>query len=783
MLYNYLKTAVRNLLRHKAYSLINVLGLAIGMAAFVLIALFIYDEWSYDRYHQKADRIFRLAQQYTSGDEILRSAAVPPVLAPTLKEHFPEVIEVARFIRQGGEILLSRGEQRFFENEYFYADGAVFDVFDFEFIYGDPATALSEPNAVVVTETLARKYFGNSDPMGGILALDQYDGKIDLRVTGVLSDIPHNSHLKFDALISAHTPESYLARTIDKWWAPGGYVYVLMPEQGDVADLEGKFPSFTKEIGQDLGLFLQPLTDIHLSPLDTDFATQGSMYYLFIFSAIASLIIVIACVNFVNLSTARAGQRAREVGVRKVVGARRTQLICQFLGETILLCGISLVLALGLVELTLPAFNAIFGKGLALDHVDHGAALVAGLLLTLGIGLVAGAYSAFVLSAFRPVQVLKGVFCPGYLNTWLRQGLVVFQFSASIVLIVCTAVIYIQMRYVQDKALGFAKEQVVLVSYAYALEEQYESFKNELLVHSGVQSVTSGNVPGMVDGMTFGTRVDGKAVNVLMYDVDYDFVETLGLKLIQGRSFGRSDGENADEVVIVNEEYVRLFGRDEESYKQNFGDEGELRIVGVVQNFHARSLHQKIQPVAMRLKPGGRFYTLVRVHPHDTPGTLEFLKKKWAAFVPERPFAYSFLDQDWAKMYREEQQLGRIMGSFAALAIFVACLGLFGLASFAAERRTKEIGIRKILGASVANIVLLLSNDFTKLVVVANAIAWPLAYYAMQHWLQNFAYRIELGVEHFLLGGVIALAIAWLTVGWQALRAALANPVDALRYE
>lgn len=764
MLTNYAKIAVRHLLRQCLYSLINISGLAVGLAACMLILLLVRDELSYDRHHEKAAQIYRIVQENRSGDQVTQSALMAAVLAPTLQAYFPEITQVARILKLGPQ-LLDHGERRFYEKEVLYADPELFEVFDFVFLQGDPKNALAAPNSIVVTETLARKYFGREEPLGKMLGAH--------RVTGVLEDPPHNSHLSFTALISAATLTGWM---MEEWYMHSAYTYLLLPDGLGPVQLERRFPDFVKgRVSGTPSLFLQPLVDIHLhSHLQNELKVNGDPDYLYIFSAIALLILFIACINFVNLSTARAGQRAREVGVRKVLGARRHQLVRQFLSEAVLISLIALVLALGIVEVTLPGFNALFSKTLDINLEDGLPALAGFVLVALCVGVLSGSYSAFFLSSFRPVQVLHGVLKSGSLEAWLRKGLVVFQFAISTTLIVAALVIYAQLHYVQYKDLGFDREQVVVISGVHILQDNYAAFKRELLAHASVLQVTSGSPPGVAPRTEKYKGGSGEMVTTYSYDVDYDYVETLGLELLAGRNFSTEHATDAKGALIVNQVHETVFGEK----KSLLGE----RVIGVIKDFHIFSLHRPIAPLRLRLRPGVHSL-LVRIDLNDVAGTLAFMREQWGVFVPERPFVYSFLDDDWARLYRAEQKLGNIIGVFSALAVLVACLGLFGLASFAAERRTKEIGIRKVLGASVANIAVLLSRDFTRLVLLANVIAWPLVYYAAQHWLQEFTYRIDIGLEYFALGGATALIIAWATVGWQAVRAGMANPVDSLRYE
>ena len=774
MFRNYLTIAIRNLLRYKLYSAINIAGLAVGMACCFLILLFVQDELSYDRFHGKAERIHRVVWESHGGNRVSRSALTPPVLATVLKDAFPELPEVVRFIGSGTSLIRFQ-EKRFYEDRFFLVDPEIFDVFSFSFVKGDPKTALIEPYTIVITEEMAQKYFGDANPVGETLMR----WGTGYRVTGVLKNTPHNSHFKFDFLASE---KSLKGDEMEAWYMHSAYTYVLLPKGYDATDLARRFPEFVaqkvdRRSAANLALSLQPLTDIHLrSHLDNEIEPNGDIQYLYIFGAIAVLILLIACINFINLSTARSAHRAREVGMRKVLGAHRLQLARQFLGDSVLVSLIAFLLAVSLVELMLPGFNALFGKQLSGHYLDKPQTLIGYVLVALFVGIISGAYSAFFLSSFQPVQVMRGRLRWGSLNAWLRRGLVTTQFVISIALIVCTAVIHAQLRFIQTVKLGFNKAQVVVVSRGRALGKQYAPFKNALLAHPNVLAVTSGDTPGGVSRTSEFGQKDGSTLRCYHYEVDYDYLETLGIDLISGRDFSRDRGADSD-ARIVNEACAALLKR-----KDVFFERSD-RVIGVVRDFHTLSLRQKIEPLMITLKPGTHADVLVRIGTGDVRETLAFLKAEWEAFVKDRPFVYSFLDEDLDRFYRAEQRLGRIFSSFSLVAIFVACLGLFGLVSFTAERRTREIGVRKTLGASVADIVILLSKDLVKLVVLANAIAWPVAYYAMQGWLKDFAYRIDLGVGVFALGGILALLVALATVGLQAVKAALTNPADALRYE
>jgi putative ABC transport system permease protein len=803
MFRNYLTVAVRNLVRHKVHSFINISGLAIGMACCILILLFVQDELSYDRTHENADRIYRILVEYSTGSgQTGKIEATSGPMAPALLDEYPEVIHAVR-IRPGGEVLVGYGDKRFYEERFCFTEPGIFDVFTFPLIKGDPKTALKEPDSIVITEEIARKYFGDEDPMGKTLRVDN---KQDYRITGVLQKVPSNSHFGFDLFASIGSLSGILEHRFNNWGSFMLETYLLLPEGYPPAQLEEKFPLFIEKYmgemisasGLKFAFYLQPLTRIHLySNMDYGIGSEGDIRSIYVVSAIAFFILLIACINFTNLSTARSANRAKEVGMRKVVGANRLQLIKQFLGESVLLSFIALLLSVALVELFLPAFNTLSGKELTIGYCDNHLLLFCLFGIALLVGIFSGGYPAFFLSAFQPVEVLKGSPKRGLKSPLLRRILVVFQFVISIILIIATGIVYDQLNYMRNENLGFDREQVVVMPILRdkSLKERYESIKSELLQHPGILSAAaSSQTPGNSfegfsvrrEGNTDTAPNERKVMPHLF--IDYDFIETLGIELATGRNFSKDFATDEKKGFLFNESAVKELGWEspEAAIGKQIEWDGWLKgntIIGVVKDFHFLSLRHKIGPVAMRIYPEYFNCISVKIRPDNIPATLAFLETIWRKFAPSYPFEYFFLDDHFEKLYKAEHKLGKIFGFFSLLAIFIACLGLFGLASFATEQRTKEIGIRKILGASISGIVLLLSKEFTKLVIVSNLVAWPVAYWAMNRWLQDFAYRIHIGVGTFLLAGVLALVIALLTVSFQAVKAALANPVEALRYE
>jgi putative ABC transport system permease protein len=810
MFKNYLKIAARNLLKHKAYSLINVLGLAIGMACCILILLYVRHELSYDRHHENAERIYRVAADVKFGGNDYQIAVSPSPMAEALARDFPEVVNAARFRNYGTFLIKKEGAQNFKEERVVYADNAIFEIFTIPLLAGD--AALTAPNAVVISKSTAKKYFGNAEAVGQSLILNNTD---TYKITGVFADMPDNSHFHFDFIVSL----LILDESRNNLWVSNTFAtYILLKEGADPAALEAKFPAMLEkymgpQVLQSLGTsleefyksgnhwryYLQPLPDIHLhSELGAEFEPNGSIRYVYIFSAIAVFILLIACINFMNLATARSANRAREVGIRKVVGSYQRQLVGQFLAEAVFLSALAMALALVLVELVLPAFNNLAEKQLQTFYLGNWPLLAALIGITLTVGIVAGSYPAFVLSAFKPVSVLKGNLRAGAKSSRLRSALVVFQFAASVILIVGTLIVKNQLHYIQNKNLGFNKEQVIVLHDAQALGEKLDAFKTEVTRNPNVVSGTvSGFLPVASDRLIAGFWPEGErssgqnAVSMQYWEVDNGYVQTMGMEILSGRDFSESFGADSS-AIILNEKAIKMFGFDDpigkKIYTYGFTPGRGLdrvipyTVIGVIKDFHFSSLRENIGALGLRLGRNRAFISF-RIKVEDVAALIAFLQNKWKEFAPDQPFAYSFLDQRFASMYRAEQRVGGIFSAFAGLAIFTACLGLFGLASFTAEQRTKEIGIRRVLGATVSNVTLLLSKDFVKLVLVANVIAWPVAWYAMNEWLKDFAYRIEIGWWVFALAGGLALLIALLTVSTQAIKAALANPVDSLRYE
>jgi putative ABC transport system permease protein len=799
--WHYVKSGLRAIRRRRLYSAINIAGLAVGMACSVLIMLFVFDELNYDKFNVNHDRIWRVTRKWFNSDGVvnLHLGHVAAPVGPLLRNDFPEILHSVRLLQAEG-LLVSHGPVYFEEDRFFFAERDVFDVFTFKMTAGDPATALAEPFAVVITSEMARKYFGAEDPIGKSITIQASGQSGDLRVSGVVEPLPVASHFHPDFLGSFKTFEAIVGDEALQSWTSNNYAtYLLLPSGYDIRRLAGQLDAFvdrhmSPETSAQTKLELQPLSDIHLrSHLNSEIEANGDMKYVVIFSLVAFFVLLVACVNFMNLATARSEARAREVGLRKVVGALRAQLVRQFLGESLLTAVLSLAVALGLVLLALPEFNRFVGRELALNVAWNGQIILFLAAITLFVGVVAGLYPALFLSGFKTVRVLKGRLEEGTSGFTFRKALVVFQFAISIVLIVCVGVVSGQLRFMRTKDLGFSKEHVVVLPSSPAMIMNLEGFKARLLQNPDILSVSAAKrVPSghLLDSaqaqlLTGEERqaLDFRISNLL---VDYDYIQTYGIKMAAGRNFSREMGTDATQAFIINEAAVRRIGWS--SPGEAIGQGllyGRLRgqIIGVVKDFHFESLHEEISPIVMYLSRSDLARISVRIAPHDIPRTLAFLEDVWAEMRPNRSFSYFFVDESFDRLYKSEENLGRIFRTFAWLSVGIGCLGLFGLASYSAERRTKEIGIRKVLGASVSELTVLLAKEFTKWVVVANVVAWPVAYYAMSRWLRNFAYRTDIGVGTFLLAGGLALVIAALTVSFQAVKTALSDPVRSLRYE
>jgi putative ABC transport system permease protein len=800
MFKNYLTIAIRNIGRHKGYTFLNVAGLAIGIASCILIFFFIRNELSYDRYHADADRIYRVAidVQSKADNRIFAKTSAPLVTA--LEKDFPQ-IEQAVQLWQWNSLLVKYGEEKgFYEDNFFLTTPDVFEVFTIPLVKGDPKTALSRPLTVVLAQETARKYFGDQEPLGKIVTINDKD----YEVTGVMAALPSNSHLKLNILTSVTMLENqeWYQDVATNWHSTMFYTYIKVKENINLPLFEKQIATAAnayvsdqlKEWGTAYHFFLQPVKDIHLhSNLSGEAEVPGNAINVYVLSVVAILILLIASLNYINLTTAQAANRAKEVGVRKVVGASRTPLIFQFISESLLLTVSALVMAIGMVYLLYPFFEELSGQTFEMTQVIT-PQFVAGLVgVTLLVGIIAAAYPAFFLSSFRPVTVLKGKLSMGAKGATLRQVLVVCQFTISLVLIVGTIMVYRQLNFMKNQSLGFSKEQVVVlpVRGGASIKENYEMVKGEFKSHPAISEVaTSASVPGRnVENYAISLigETDDRGQSMYYLFVDFDFLFMYNIATVAGRAFNRDMATDAKQAFMINEQAVKAFGwaKPEDAIGKKlhtgFGRDGE--IVGVYKDFHYRSLQSPIEPLVMAVNTDRLSNISLKVQTTDLPATMAFIEKRWQALFPSHPFEYFFLDEEFDKQYAADEKIGRTFLVFTSIAIMVACLGLFGLATFTAEQRTKEIGVRKVLGASVPNIVLLLSRDFTKLVIIAFLIATPVSYVLIGKWLENFASRINVGWQTFLMAGLAVLVIALLTVSYQSIKAALANPVKSLRNE
>lgn len=800
MFKNYLKIAWRNLLKNKGYSIINIGGLAIGLACVLLISIYISNELSFDTYHENKDRIYRVVHQRNEADPTDTWIWGNAPVGPALKSDFPEIVEKVQFSGIS-DILLEYKDRAYQESECFYVDPTVFDVFSWPLISGNPKTALEAPYSIVLSETMAKKYFGNENPLGK--TLEGIGGRAEdgtYTVTGVLKDIPQNSHFSFDVLMSMSSFYQTRPGIFDSWGYVDFYTYLLVAEDFDQTALESKIPGFLdKHIDPEIrkeyyyNFSLESLNSIYLhSKADRQPGEVGSLSNIYIFSIIGLFILVIASINFMNLATARSMERAKEVGVRKVIGAERRGLIYQFLGESLILVFIAAILGLGLAAIGLPWLATLTNKVFGFESIASSTALSLYFGVTLLTGLLAGSYPALVLSGFKPVGVLKGAFRTSQQGTNLRKGLVVFQFSLSIALIASTVVVYHQLGFMLNQDMGFAKEQQLILDFNWddTVLGNSEAIRNELLSLADVNSVSLSRTVPSSHFPAAGTNIEtpkGTMENFepYIFEVDNNFIQHYKIEVVAGRAFSPDFPADSISSLVINEAAAKSFG-----YKnpqaaigkkfEQWGREGT--IVGVVKDFNYLSLHQKIAPLTLRQVPYGRYFSL-RLHSANYQNTLREVEQKWKELVPHRPFLYSFLDESFNEQYLADIRFRKLFTIFSCLAIFIACLGLFGLATYSAMLRTKEIGIRKVLGADLKTIVTLLSKDFVKLVAIAILIAVPFSWYAMEQWLNKYAYKIDVEWWVFVVSGILALFIAIFTISFQSIKSAIQSPIKSLRTE
>ena len=809
MFKNYFKVALRNLWKNKTYSFINILGLAIGLCCFLLIAMYVFDELTYDRYNKNADRIYRISSDIKFGGGNLHIVQTSDMMGQVLKKDYPEVEEYTRIYSNTGSKLIKKGNEYIKEFNVPHVDSTFFTVFTLPAIEGDTKTALDEPNTVVLTESTAQKYFGTTHIIGKTIETND-KGSTLYKVTAVVKDVPKNSHFNFDFFFSM--------KNVEYQWGTftshNFHTYLLLKPGADYKALENKFGQFIekyvvpeakqymqinsiedfKKAGNSIEYSLMPLTKLHLySDRSYELGTPGNIQYVYIFSAVALFILLIACINFMNLTTARSANRAKEVGIRKVLGTERKKLMTQFLTESSLMAWLSLILGVIAAYFVLPLFNTVANKSMSLDVLFSPLVLPILIALPFIVGLLAGSYPAFYLSSFRPIEVLKGKLKSGSKHGGLRSLLVVFQFTTSIILIIGTIVIYKQLHYIQTKNLGFNKEQVLVVNDAYALKKNIEPFKNEILQMPGVVNGTLSSFLPVSNSSRNDNSYSKEAVmdskngiNMQTWTIDDSYLNTMGMTLSKGRNFSKEFGTDSM-ATIINETTEKFLGYADPIGKKLYTFSNPTQpvaytIIGVVKNFNYESLRQTVGPLTFLYGKSTGFASF-KVRSENIPSLIKSIEVKWKSMAPGIPFSYRFMDESFSRMYLSEQRVGKIAMIFSILAILIACLGLFGLATFIAEQRTKEIGIRKVLGASVNGIVQLLSKDFVRLVLIAFVIAAPFAWWAMNKWLQDFAYRVDVSWWIFLLSAGIALFIALATVSFQAIKAALTNPVKNLRTE
>jgi len=809
MFTNYLKIAWRNLIKNKAFSIINITGLAIGLACFLLITSYVTDELSYDRFYPNAQNIYRINSDIRFGGANMHMPLSSDMAGQLMKKDYPQVENYTRIYTNNNNRLIKKNNDYINENKTANVDSTFFDVFQLPAIEGDVKHALDEPNTVVVTASTAKKYFGSTNVLGKTIEV-KGDKNPFYKITGVIKDIPEDSHFHFDFFftmrgvnydwgqITSHNFYTYLV-------LKPGTNYKVFDKNFDqyvekyVFPYASKFMNISsmadfKKAGNSIQYSLIPITKIHLySDRTMELSPSGNIQYVYIFSAVALFILLIACINFMNLTTAYSSNRAKEVGIRKVLGTEKRNLVYQFLFESIMMVFLSLIIAIIIVRLVLPVFNNIANKEITISSLFSPYILPIIIALPFIVGLLAGSYPAFYLSSFKPIEILKGKLNLGSKSGGLRSALVVFQFAVSIILIVGTIVIYKQLNYIQTKNLGYNKDQVLVVNGISALNDNVAPFKNEVLQMPGVESGTiSGYLPVSNSSRSDNTfskesvMTSTNGFDMQNWYIDYDYIKTLGMKIVAGRNFSRDFGSDSS-AVIINQATAQVLGYanpvGQKVYQsQDDGKTKPLTIIGVVKDFNFESLHQNISPLCFSLG-GGAGLGIFKVHSANLSNLIAGIQNKWKTLAPGLPFNYRFLNESFDEMYRAEQRVGTLSIIFSVLAIFIACLGLFGLATFIAKQRTKEIGIRKVLGASVTSVTKMLSKDFIKLVIIACIIAIPLSYLAMNKWLQGFAYRIHISWWIFLIAGIMAILIALITVSFRAIKAAVANPVESLRSE
>ncbi|MEO8822194.1 MAG: ABC transporter permease [Ginsengibacter sp.] len=806
MFKNYFKTAWRSLIKNRAFSFINIAGLSIGISICFIIMMYVQNELSFDKFNKNADQIVRIVFKADINGGKINEANVMPPVAQAMKNDYPEVQDATR-LQAAGAPKITYKDKSFNEDEMAFVDPNFFNIFTLPLIEGDAKTALQQPNTIIITKAIAKKYFGNEDPVGKTLVFPD-NKNASFKVTGVINKVPENSHFRFDLFASMAGLDDAKS---DSWMGSNYFTYLLLKKGADYKKLESKLPGMVEKYmgpqiqqnmglslkqfitkGNHLGFSLQPLTSIHLhSHSNFELSPSGNSTYVYVFGAIAIFMLLIACINFINLSTASASKRAKEVGVRKVIGSRKIQLIKQFLFESALLVGIALLISIVLVQLALPVFNDLSGKNLSLSFNIKIVASFVGLGLL--VSMIAGVYPAFYLSSFKPIEVLKGKFTSANKSFGLRSSLVVFQFFISVALIIGTIVVWQQMRFIQNKNLGYDKEQLLSLPNSYVLGKNEEVYKQEMLqdpriINATVSAYKPAGPSGSNNTLVYPEGHDNEMMRTLEYHVDENYIPTFEMKMASGRNFSKNFTTDST-AMIINETAAKAFGWNVQTAigkkivrgNNSSGKDKPFHVIGVVKDFNFQSLHQAITPLLMTLEPTSGL--TFKVKTTDIKGLLATMKSKWDQFNTGESFYFNFMDDLYNKTYAAEQNTGTILNIFALLTIFVACLGLFGLATYTAEQRTKEIGIRKVLGASVTSVTKMLSKDFLKLVFISCLVAFPLSWWAMNKWLQSFAYRINIGWWIFAVAGITAILIALITVSFQAIKAAIANPVESLRSE
>jgi len=809
MIKNYLKIAFRNLTKYKFISFINLFGLTVGLTCCLLIFTFILHELSYDKYQPNADRVYRVTRSFNNaetGASSLNLSTVAPPFGPLLQNDFKEIEDMTRVL-QNGTTAFRYDDKILNQENVFFADDKFFDFFKTDVIKGNPQKALSDPYSVIMTDETAKKYFGNEDPINKLIKIN-LGNYFDFKVTGIYKPFPSNTHFHPDAMLSFNTLNDtliYGAENLRTNWGNNSFfTYIRLPKDYNPQKLIAQFPAFLDrnlheggpyKTSQWTKLSLQKLTNIHLtSHTDYEAEENGDIKRVYIFSVIALFILLIACINYMNLSTARSTLRAREIGIRKTVGAQKKEIMAQFLSESVLVSWIAMLFAFILTWLLLPWMNKITAQNLDINILLRLQIIVPILLVPFVVGIISGLYPAIFMASFQPVKVLKGLLKTGTRNISFRKVLVTLQFAISIILIICTAIVFNQMRYMQRKSLGFDKEHIVTLPYASELNDKYDAFRTELLSNSNIKNAgRSSRIPTgrLLDAMgakiMSGDSLAPVASDIKFVSADQDFISTYGVKVLAGRGFSR-DFSLDTSAFLINEAAARVLGfkSNEEAIGKDFGYGARRgKLIGVFNDFHFESMHQKIVPLVLLVPRSANNYgrISVKVGGANMPAALSHIEKTWKKFLPDAPYQFTFLDENFARLYKAEERQKKLFTTFACLAIFIACLGLFGLSAFAISQRIKEIGIRKVLGADVNTIVSLLSKDFLKLVAVSAVIAFPVAWYFMNKWLQNFAYRISMPWWIFIIAGFAAALIALITISFQAIKAAIANPVKSLRTE